>query len=295
MLNTHESLAGMRRVDRTPNLGLDFSPILNRFVDTQRLLTADATVVLSENPSRKALLDFYKKTDLFKQTYAYAAKYALNPSVLAQDQDLRSDFVGKVFSDLAFIWLNFSLPSNQTILSQDQTLVLWSKMYPHVQRIEHPFGTASLAGITVPDGVVVERNGDKPRIVRVCEYKTNGNRVNRGGSYNGYVIGKEIFPVVLGEADFKFFVPDDSSSPSRSREFENDIVRLTISYSQLRNFLDDTLGIYRPTEESATINELEARKTEQVSGVKTINPDGSQADFVKTPEYKRYVNRAYLV
>ncbi len=287
MINNHEALVGVGRIDRTPNPNFDFATMLNGYIEGKQQLMVDGDTKLPKNPSRKALIDFYKKTELFKRTYAEAVRYALDPSVVAIEPALRGDLVGKVFSDMAFIWLRSSLPPEQTILSQRQTLNLWSKMYPRVPEIKHPFGGTSLAGITVPDGVVVERIEGVPKIIQVCEYKASGIRAAREIDYRSYLSDQEVLPDLLGGASFRFFVPEDDS------DTKNDSVRrLPLAYSQIRNFIDQVLNVYRLTEDSATISETEKRKSDQLKGIRVVGVNNELAEFVNTPAYRRYRQRA---
>ncbi|MBI4130269.1 hypothetical protein HY468_03065 [Candidatus Roizmanbacteria bacterium] len=77
-------------------------------------------------------------------------------------------FRAGLFQLLAQSYLQKHIFPSKRVLSPQETLNYYKLLYPDNPEVFHPLGQSSLAGISTPDGMVVNER----RIIAVCEYTT---------------------------------------------------------------------------------------------------------------------------
>lgn len=92
-------------------------------------------------------------------------------SPLANKGDLERDLAGRVFEELAFIHLQSKLKEHLRLLTPDETFQLFD--YCHFPRIKSSNNQLNkgIAGITVPDGLIIRDAKKTWQVIGVCEYK----------------------------------------------------------------------------------------------------------------------------
>lgn len=86
----------------------------------------------------------------------------------------RTGFRGKMFERLAHLTLSAkNAGTDKAVISPRKTFEFLKSLNPNATVTEHEAGQTSLDGIYVPDGLIVDMQDGRPRIIEVLEYTTS--------------------------------------------------------------------------------------------------------------------------
>lgn len=240
--------------------------------------------------TRKALFDYYKQNKMFKRAYQEAMRFHYLPRREEELQEFRSRFAGRIFHDLAQISTSAKLSNSRILLSPERTLKFYGDLYSGARRTRHSFGFDSLVGISVPDGLIVEKENDKVQIVAVCEYTLHGDEQSLRRKHDRFGREKKDFPGLFAEdAHLLFVVPRKTKLRHQGILGSSQFQELPFTHSQFRDFLNSFYQFYRPDEDSATLLEIRERAQEQYGRVQ----ERYQDDNLLTPEDTEYLVKCW--
>lgn len=173
-----------------------------------------------QNRGGSEILAVYQGTEYYQITRKELIVHYLTPHTADELSALLDRLTGRIFEDAAFLYL-LSSPQNDTVpLDCNKTAVFFSKLYEDTENIPvtHPFGQGSIAGIAVPDNLVI-RNG---RIITVREFTTFDNYAYFWKKYRALRIEKRKHPGFLAESHLEFFVPRTTSVVNKSQMFADE-------------------------------------------------------------------------
>lgn len=130
------------------------------------------------------------------------------------------EFRGQQFQDIAFLTYSSGLSkdSGLTLLSPENTLKLYTNFYPGIEEQAFPLGSKSLRGVSVPDGVILQKNQDCTiRIVHIFEYTLAEELRYFTGKYEHFLKAKSRLGAVLEDTDFVFLVPGKNKQANRKK------------------------------------------------------------------------------
>lgn len=209
------------------------------------------------------LLRSLQLTPGFRQRYEEAARFHQAPRSDDELRRFRSRLAGAEFAEAASLYCQFMQPPATVVLSAEQTLKFYNKLYPNARRIYHPLGLDSLAGIRVPDGMVIGRNTRRAvGILAICEFTLSGARDSFDKSYRGFLRGKRYFPELFYSTTLLFAIPKAADLPVSTRRFIRDgveLVELPFTHVDFRDYLDSLYQSYRLDQDSATLLEVQTR------------------------------------
>ena len=213
--------------------------------------------------NRKSLLEAYLGSERFEQAYNATRNYLLMPRTDKELEEIRKRFAGRLYEDLAYIFMANEEFQSGVILSPERAFEFYRAMYPNKDIIEHPFGSNSLKGISVPDGIAVRENEGIDSIVGVCEYTLSGHRGIFQDKYEWFNARKRNFPGLFSNAQLLFVVPNKTSllgaAKGRNQVRFN---KMPFTHEQFRNFIDKVYCYLAPEDMDATLAEIqeEARR-----------------------------------
>ncbi|MEX2007425.1 MAG: hypothetical protein WD992_01515 [Candidatus Levyibacteriota bacterium] len=148
--------------------------LVNQQVQEYKALGLDGVALYTG----EQLVEWYRGSNIFLELYKKAFREFLQPRTEQELDELQWRLVGGAFEGLAFAYLSKQTERDNIVFSPDRTSQLWHELYPNASSMENSFSSASLFGISVPDGVAVRLVGDEYKITTVYEYKSgiNGTR-----------------------------------------------------------------------------------------------------------------------
>lgn len=274
-------------LERDGDLGLQREVVISQHVgylkklaEHQRSGFTAGSVEQVATDSRKHLLNDFKNSRGFKRLYGELVNFVSMPVSEEKFNEIRKDFIGAVFANMAYTHLVWERTDSSTLISPKRTLDFYKRLYPGAQRTNNPFGGDSLEGISVPDGIKVNSEGE---VVAVCEYTTHGG--------NGYFVNKldaveyekASFPEIFAEARLVVVTPRFRGGPLYSNVIH---VELPLHHGQFRDFINGVFSHYRVDEDSATIAEVRQEARRQFERATEAERRGSL-----TFEMRRYLER----
>lgn len=231
MSNSHQTL--------TQANGLSIEEVLHNLVAEQREELQSGKFRSIPIGSWKALRNEFKRSDDFTRVYSKAIRYHLVPQTNEIIEELRTDFVGKLFQDMAYMVLTGLQPQSRILLSPMRTRDFYAKLYPKAERTQHRFELDSLAGISAPDGILVEEHEGIERIISVYEFTLTGYDSYFENKYNGFNIDKKHFPKIFANADILFVVPKGYNLRNKAiKNGDIKIYEMPFTHKQFRNFIN---------------------------------------------------------
>lgn len=166
------------------------------------------------------------------------------------ENDIRQLLAGAVFENIGEE-MYLSRLHDGVLLGKDPSFDFFRYLYPDALVIEHEFGIKSLAGVTVPDGIVVRGGGtDAPRISRFIDYSASQDKEKYWVQYAGYDSAyrqlRESSPGLIGD-DFvlEYIVPHsikDNVYPGQRREMTVEYSMLDVDARQFGHMLTDLVA-----------------------------------------------------
>jgi hypothetical protein len=116
-----------------------------------------------ENLEQRGILGGLEKgqippPDQYQEFFSWYSKSDFLKKVTEGIRGSRAELIGSVFENIAFIGM--AVKSGKTVLSPRETVGVFGKLFPSVQRHLFPFGRESLHGIYVPDGLIIDGEGN---------------------------------------------------------------------------------------------------------------------------------------
>ncbi|MEK7450420.1 MAG: hypothetical protein AAB662_00600 [Patescibacteria group bacterium] len=180
----------------------------------------------------RSLFDWYAQSEMFKKVIESNngnSPVSLNGNT---HRKLRSDFSGRIFEDIAFIYAAVKF-AEHIVLSPKETLVVFKRIYPDRKITNFPFGKESIAGVSVPDGLVVD--GKTGKVLKILEFSLD-RKVNRfAGKIRTILQGKEGLTEEFGGSTFLFVIPQTFPLPKSIEDNRASVSSYQVPFSH-RNF-----------------------------------------------------------
>lgn len=208
--------------------------------------------------NKNSLLEAYLGSERFEQAYNAARNYLLMPRTDKKLEEFKGIFTGRMYEDLAYIFMANTELQSGVILSPERAFEFYRAMYPNKDIIQHPFGSNSLKGISVPDGITVRENDGIESIVGVCEYTLSGHRDIFPNKYKRFNARKRDFPELFSNAHLLFVVPTKAGLlRAAKRRDEVRFDKMPFTHEQFRNFVDKVYYKLAPEDMDATLAEIQ--------------------------------------
>jgi|GEM_PF-3970867 hypothetical protein len=115
-------------------------------------------------------------------------------------------FVSRLFEDLAYLFMQHR--GIGPVLSQKDTLDFFRWLYPGAQFRPRTLGFDTLAGITVPDGILLEEQAGIYRPIMVGEYTLAAREEYFQHKFKAFKKRKTDFEMIFGNSQLLFVVPE---------------------------------------------------------------------------------------
>ena len=135
------------------------------------------------------LVRTFQSSEIFDRLYKEMWNLVDGSRNLREIKKWRGRFRGGLFQGMAYLYVLNSLPPNEFSLSFDEIRAVYKELFPDAEDMEDPFEQSSLAGVTVPDGLVKKRENGRERYVRVCEFTLDSSSVS--SKYEAFKIHKK--------------------------------------------------------------------------------------------------------
>lgn len=150
------------------------------------------------------LFDWYAQSEMFKKVIESDDGNSLVSLNGNNGSKREHDFAGRVFEDIAFIYVAVKF-AKHIVLSPKETLDVFKRMYPDPEIINFsPFET-TIAGVSVPDGLVVDRETGK--VLKILEFSLDKNADRIAGKVRTILQGRERLNKEFGGSTFLFVMP----------------------------------------------------------------------------------------
>lgn len=248
-------------------------------LEEQRGLQGTKQDEQEDGSSRKVIFSRYKKSRDFAKAYREASLRMFRPS---EDLDmLRRHFSGKMFEDIAFDYLLSNKPPFSLVLSMDDTLSIYQRLYPSSRMIKNRFELDSLTK-PVPDGLIIRETGLGHTVLAVCEYTLRGSEEYFEKKYEAFSESRKFFP----EADLLFIIPSSLRLP-RINFGDIRVLQTPFTRHQFREFIRGVLENFRLDENSPTLMEIRDRIYEQRDRARMYEALGRK----QTDEYNEFLSK----
>lgn len=236
-LNGHSSADGILHFSATvgqilaSHAATQGEPTISKRLEDLRLLT-ERRELLTSNVEQRRILSMVKegqiKLEDWRSLFHWYAQSEMFKNVIKSNngnspislngkkhRKLRSDFGGRVFEDIAFIYAAVKF-AKYIVLSPKETLDVFKGIYPG-SRIVHPsiFQT-TISGVSVPDGLIVDpRTGE---VLKILEFSLD-RKVNRfAGKIRTILQGRERLNKEFGGGTFLFVIPQTFPVPQSIKD-----------------------------------------------------------------------------
>ena len=209
--------------------------------------------------SGEALFELFEESRRFRQLYAEAINRFLVSFEGKRLDGIRKDFIGGLFQAIAYTFLAGQQTDSALVLSPERTFELYTWLFPNSTIVHHPFGTKSIYGVSVPDGLLVKATEGVERVIALCEY-TQGKYGNKlENKYRGMRKDVERFRSIFPYTRILFLTPQEVEFPAGIRSAPlAKVLEVPFKPSQFRRYVDRLLNLYRPYDDSATLRDIVA-------------------------------------
>lgn len=163
----------------------------------------------------KSLFKWYARSDMFKAVIKSKdgnSSISLNGN---KNRKLKSDFAGRVFEDIAFIYVAAKF-AKHIVLSPEETLGVFRRIYSDPEIINFfPFET-TIVGVSVPDGLVID--GKTGKVLKILEFSLDKKVDRIAGKIRTILQGRERLNKEFGESTFLFVMPQTFPVPQSIRD-----------------------------------------------------------------------------
>lgn len=230
----------------------------------QSLVTAEQQKLDATPPDSfkdwKDLFIYYQRNDGFQTLYQQARRCYLVPLSTKLISQVEDRMAGEVYEKLAYYFLTVQRPEGTVLLSPERTLQFYQALYPNAKIMQHLF-TNSLAGISVPDGLLVKSENGVPHISSVCEYTTYRNLADIRRKSNNLQIDQRNYPKLFAESQFQLILPQNNNLTSLPGDVRPTYQEIPVSTGELGRIITFILSDYLPDSpgEPATLSDLQNR------------------------------------
>ncbi len=247
-----------------PKIDLPIIGSLKFLVIKQRQELKEEEFVPKPVTSGKDVLQWFEQSEKFQEMYRGAISFHLLPRTDSEIEEYRCRFSGKIYQYLAHCFLAGKQTGNRILFSPQRTLEFYKSLHPEADEIDGPLGFNSLEGISVPDGIIVER-AENNRILTICEYTLTGINSYFEKKYRGFTIDKRKFPQLFANTQLLFVTPELTDIPTAITKRDGAVLFLPFKHNQFRNFVNKIYSHYRqyrdsclnPDNVSATLVEIQ--------------------------------------
>ncbi len=214
--------------------------------------------------SGKDIPQWFEQSEKFQEMYREAINFHLLPRTDSEIEKYRHLFSAKIFQNLANCFLANKQAGNRILFSPQRTLEFYKSLHPNADEINNPLGFNSLEGISVPDGIIVEKT-ENNRILTICEYTLTRINSYFEKKYLGFSIDKRKFPQLFANAQLLFVTPESTHIPTAITKGGGAVLFLPFKHKQFGNFVNKIYSHYRqyrdsyldPDNVSATLFEMQ--------------------------------------
>ncbi len=160
--------------------------------------------IYSEDPT--VFIANFVASDPFRRAFVDFSNHILGPHTAEDEKDFNGELSGRIFAELARIYLSARVKRRDVIISPKRTKDFCDLVDPGHELMEHPVSGDSLNGVHVPDGLVVNSG----RIRAICEYTVIAQRDFGDyalAKYDGLRQAKDAFPQYFADARLLFVLP----------------------------------------------------------------------------------------
>ncbi len=231
-----------------PNQEIDprFAAHLILLVEDQKQALQDGEFVPKSTNSFKELRNWFKRSERFKQIFSETLKFLVVPRTDEEIEEFKKYFRGQSFQYIASRFLAGKQPQDRILLSPERTLTFYNSLHPHTPRSSNPLGLDSLEGISAPDGIIIEKSGDKNRILAICEYTLARRDSYFENKYNAFVAEKRRFPQLFAHAPLFFVSPRINYRLEIVKQAKARLIKMPFEHKKFKNFIDEIFEHYRP-------------------------------------------------
>src|SRR3990167_1031970 len=202
------------------------------------------------------LVRTFQSSEIFDRLYKEMWNLVDGSRNLREIKKWRGRFRGGLFQGMAYLYVLNSLPPNEFSLSFDEIRAVYKELFPDAEDMEDPFEQSSLAGVTVPDGLVKKRENGRERYVRVCEFTLDSSSVS--SKYEAFKIHKKKFRDQFRGAQLLLVVPEDCEIPVRiAEDADVDVRPLPLTRVEFYEYDDYIYSSYRNNPFAETLEELQ--------------------------------------
>lgn len=161
--------------------------------------TASAIELITDEEGRQLVVDTMADED-FPRVIAAAERFLTTEPDPEKEEKFLASFRGALFEQVANSYAASFLGSRGRLLPINEVFRIFEKTYPQRQPIFNNFGLNSgIAGVRLPDALVLERRRNTVFIAAFCEHSLNGQKLKKkAGHYslegpsNGFIINSHL-------------------------------------------------------------------------------------------------------
>ena len=162
--------------------------------------------------NRLEILEDFMKAGGFEPIYYRAARDCQLPMKQGDVEHFTRYFAARVFEQIAYF---FMLNSGVGLFtSPTETFEFYRWLYPNNQLRSNTLGFDSIRGVTVPDGLLVEKLHGLYKIIAVCEYTLTRDTEIFKHKFRSFKKIRRDFPAVFNVTQLVFLVPGGYNPPA---------------------------------------------------------------------------------
>jgi len=162
----------------------------------------------------------YKKTPRFNNCLSHLRRQRLQG---ISPEKARARFAGKVFEDIGYYYYRPRVRRG-VLISPEITEELFLNFFEKDCKINHEYGSQTIYGVSVPDGVVIEVNNGQPVLTQFVEYSLSQNDEKYKCQFSSYQMSIENIRHRSSEAvgpNNEFIINFVVPSPQWDRQYPN--------------------------------------------------------------------------
>lgn len=220
---------------------------LRESAEEQRQDSRETIPFLGQTP--KDLLGVFSTSSIFQKALRVARDYCIRDYMGDDSRTAGEKFRGSLWNQLAFYYLTGQHWNNCTLLSPQRTLEHFKRTTSRRKHpeIENSLGLNSLAGLSVPDGLLIERSHGI-RVASICEYTITTYPQYFWRKFTSFKMTQRRLGAVAETADCMFVVPNERGEYSFNRSGTQSHLGIPIKPGAFIDFANKTFqDVQRPT------------------------------------------------
>lgn len=185
----------------------------------------------------RELFSWYAKSDMFRAVLRSKDSDSLVSLDVNENFKPKDDFAGRVFEDIAFIYAAVKF-AKYIVLSPKETLDVFSGIYSGARIVNFPFGKESIAGVSVPDGLVIDPKTGK--VLKILEFSLVKREDSIGRKISRFKQRRRKLNRDFGGSTLLFVMPQTNpvSEQIRNNGASVSLYQLPFSRRLFRNFVN---------------------------------------------------------